>query len=307
MMTAVDSHDLAHPSRSAAPAAWRCGSVVFDLRRPLIMGILNVTPDSFSDGGLFLDPARAREQGQRLIDEGADIIDVGGESTRPGAAEVTADDELRRVLPAVEALAQMGATVSIDTSRAEVMRAALDAGATIVNDVRALQLPGAIEAVATRACGIVVMHMQGTPQTMQLDPTYQDVVRDLHVWFEERLAALAEAGIDAERVALDPGIGFGKRLEHNLELLARGGEFLDLGRPICLGVSRKGFINRVLGEGGWVEQGTSGTIGVLLQAMAHGCVHIARVHDVRRVKEAMTLFAELEARARRRQGPEREA
>jgi dihydropteroate synthase len=277
--------------------------------RPLVMGIVNVTPDSFSDGGRFVTAEAAVAHGLALVEQGADLLDIGGESTRPGATPVPPEEELRRVLPVVERLAkQVKVPLSIDTSKSEVARQALAMGANIVNDVTGLTGDPQMPAVAAAArAGVIVMHMQGTPQTMQLDPTYQDVVRDLHVWFEERLAALAEAGIDAERVALDPGIGFGKRLEHNLELLARGGEFLDLGRPICLGVSRKGFINRVLGEGGWVEQGTSGTIGVLLQAMAHGCVHIARVHDVRRVKEAMTLFAELEARARRRQGPEREA
>jgi dihydropteroate synthase len=262
------------------------------------MGIVNVTPDSFSDGGKFLDVDSAVAHGLELVQQGADILDIGGESTRPGATPVTLDEELRRVVPVIERLAaEVPIPLSVDTSKAEVARQALSAGACIVNDVTGLAGDPAMPAVAAKSkAGVIVMHMQGTPQTMQLNPTYQDVVRDIHGWFEQRLAALAEAGIEADCVALDPGIGFGKRLEHNLELLARGREFLDLRRPICLGVSRKGFINRVLGQQGRVEQGCAGTIGVILQAMAHGSVQIARVHDVGPVREAVTLFAELEGR-----------
>jgi dihydropteroate synthase len=278
---------------------WRLPQREFNLGlRPLLMGIVNVTPDSFSYGGKFLDIDAAVAHGLELVRQGADIIDIGGESTRPGATPVSLDEELRRVIPVIQKLAsQVSIPLSIDTSKAEVARQAIAAGASIINDVTGLAGDPAMPAVAAQSkAGVIIMHMQGTPQTMQLNPTYQDVVRDIHRWFEERLAALAEAGIEAERIAIDPGIGFGKRLEHNLELLARGREFLDLGRPICLGVSRKGFINRVLGQQGWVEQGYAGTIGVILQAMAHGCVQIARVHDVGPMREAVTLFAELEGR-----------
>jgi dihydropteroate synthase len=266
------------------------------------MGIVNVTPDSFSDGGQFRDVEAAVAHGLELVRQGADILDIGGESTRPGAAPVSPDEELRRVVPVIERLAaQVTVPLSIDTSKAEVARQALAAGAAIVNDVTGLTGDSAMSGVAAAAkAGVIVMHMQGSPQTMQLNPTYQEVVGDIHAWFEQRLAALGEAGIEAERIALDPGIGFGKRLEHNLELLARGQEFLDLGRPICLGVSRKGFINRVLGQQGWVEHGCAGTIGVILQAMAHGAVQIARVHDVGPVRDAVTLFAELEGRGGQR-------
>jgi dihydropteroate synthase len=297
MTTAVDPHDLADPSMAATPAAaWRCGRMVFDLRRPLIMGILNVTPDSFSDGGRFVDPARAREQGQRLIDEGADIIDIGGESTRPGAAEVTVDDELRRVLPAVEALAQAGAAVSVDTSKPEVMRAALDAGAMIVNDVRALQLPGAIEAVATRACGIVVMHMQGTPQTMQDDPRYGDVTAEVGRFLRGRCDVLRAAGIGSDRVAIDPGFGFGKTVEHNYELLARLRELTSIGRPLLVGISRKGMLKHATGRP--VGERAVASAAAALIAVERGA-RIVRVHDVAATRDALAVWQVTESFSRR--------
>ena len=268
-------------------------------RRPLVMGIVNVTPDSFSDGGRFFAADAAVAHGLELVRQGADLLDIGGESTRPGAEPVPLAEELRRVLPVIEQLAaQVSVPLSVDTSKAEVARQALAAGASIINDVTGLTGDPAMPAVVQAAgAGVIVMHMQGTPQTMQLDPQYVEVVRDIHRFFEERLAALAAAGIGAEQIVLDPGIGFGKRQVHNLQLLARLGEFQDLGRPLCLGVSRKGFINRVLGQGGWVEQGVGGTLGVLLYALAHGTVQIARVHDAGAVRAAFALYLALEEQA----------
>jgi dihydropteroate synthase len=269
-------------------------------RRPLLMGIVNVTPDSFSDGGKWLHHDAAVAHGLELAAQGADVLDIGGESTRPGATPVPLDEELRRVLPVIHGLANhVTLPLSIDTSKAEVARQALAAGATIINDVTGLAGDPAMPevAAATRAA-VVIMHMQGTPQTMQLNPHYDDVVADIRRYLEERLAALAAVGIGPERTALDPGIGFGKKLDHNLELLGRLEELQALGRPICLGVSRKGFINRVLGQPGLVEQGSAGTIGVLLQAVARGAVQIARVHDVASCHAALTLFLAIEERTR---------
>lgn len=265
-------------------------------RRPLIMGIVNVTPDSFSDGGKWFDTDAALAHGLELVQQGADILDVGGESTRPGAAPVSIEEEIRRVVPLIHRLARATKLpISIDTSKAEVARQALDAGATMINDVTGLTGDADMaEVAAASRAGVIVMHMQGTPQTMQLAPRYADVVSDIGCYLKERLAALAAVGIEPARVALDPGIGFGKKLEHNLELLARLGEFQALGRPVCLGVSRKGFINRVLGQPGLVEQGSAGTLGVVLHTVAHGAVQIVRVHDVAAVSAALTLFLTLE-------------
>lgn len=274
------------------PYRWRCGARSFLIgRRPLLMGIINVTPDSFSDGGQFFDPARAIAHGEELAAEGADLLDIGGESTRPGATPVAAEEELRRVVPVVEGLAQrVRVPLSIDTSKAVVAREALAAGATIINDVTALSDPAMRAVAADSSAGLILMHMQGTPQTMQLAPHYTDVVGEVQKYLETRLAELMQDGIEAERVATDPGIGFGKRLEHNLRLLRElpGTRVSD--RPICLGVSRKGFINRVLGREGPVERGDAGTVGVILQAVARGWVQIARVHNVRMLHEALTLF-----------------
>jgi len=260
--------------------------------RPLVMGIVNVTPDSFSDGGKFFAPAQAIEHGLVLAEQGADLLDIGGESTRPGAEPVPLDEELRRVLPVIEGLAaRTTLPLSVDTYKAEVARQALAAGAHIVNDVTGLRGDPDMPATARNAgAGVIVMHMQGNPRTMQIDPRYDDVIADIRRFFEERLSTLHGLGIGAEHVVLDPGIGFGKRLEHNLELLAHLQAFLPLGRPICLGVSRKGFINRVLGWEGKVEPGVGGTIGVLLSALSRQAVQIARVHNVADVRAAITLF-----------------
>ena len=208
------------------------------------------------------------------------------------------DEELRRVIPVISGLAsQVSAPISVDTSKAEVAKQALAAGAHVLNDVTALSGDPVMPQAARDGCaGIVLMHMQGTPQTMQLDPHYDNVVADIHGYLQQRLAALAALGIEAERIAVDPGIGFGKTLDHNLDLLANLGAFVDLGRPICLGVSRKGFINKVLGLPGKVEPGSAGTIGVLLHAVAHGTVQIVRVHDVAAAHAAIKMYLALDER-----------
>jgi dihydropteroate synthase len=249
------------------------------------MGIINVTPDSFSDGGLYLDAEAAIAHGGELVREGAEILDVGGESTRPGAAEVSAEEELRRIGPVVEGLA--GATVSIDTSKLAVAEAALDAGAEIVNDVTALRGDPEIGALcADRDAGLIVMHMQGDPRTMQESPHYEDVVDDVKAFLAERMEVARAAGVDEERIWLDPGIGFGKTLEHNLELLRRLGELRSLGRPLVVGTSRKSFIGKVDGSGPAERLG--GTIASSVLAAAEGA-DVLRVHDVSEMRQAMTV------------------
>jgi len=251
------------------------------------MGIVNVTPDSFSDGGEFLDPERAIAHGRELADEGADILDVGGESTRPGARAVDAAEELGRVVPVVEALAKDGPKVSIDTSKTEVARAALDAGASMVNDVTALRAdPGLAALCAERDCEVVLMHMLGDPRTMQENPVYHDVVDDIKVFLAERIEFATVAGIHRERIWIDPGIGFGKTVEHNLELHRRLGEFAELGRPVAFGSSRKSFIGKLTGAG--VDQRLGGTIASNVIAYANGA-RMLRVHDVAPMQEALTV------------------
>jgi dihydropteroate synthase len=258
-------------------------------RRPLLMGILNVTPDSFSDGGQFFDPQRAIEHGVRLASEGADFLDIGGESTRPYATPVPAKEELRRVLPVVEALARLVTQpLSIDTYKAVVAGEALAAGAEIINDVTALSGdPHMLDVALRHGAGLCLMHMRGTPQTMQDDPRYDDVVTEVHHYLRQRRDALQAAGIEAQRMALDPGIGFGKTHEHNLRLLAECWRFHDLGCPLLVGHSRKGFIARVSGDK--QSDRIAGTIGVACSLAAQG-VQILRVHDVRAVREALLLF-----------------
>ena len=257
------------------------------------MGVVNVTPDSFSDGGRFLDPETAVAHGRRLIDEGAAILDVGGESTRPGAAAVEAGEELARVGPVVAGLAGAGATVSIDTSKAAVAAAALDAGAEIVNDVTALGADPEIAGLcAERGAGLVLMHMQGDPRTMQENPTYDDVVDDVRAFLVERLGRAVAAGVAEERIWLDPGIGFGKTLEHNLELLRRLPELAQLGRPLVVGTSRKSFIAKI--DGSAVGDRLGGTIASTVLAWRGGA-EILRVHDVRETAEALRVAAAIAA------------
>lgn len=255
---------------------------------PRLMGVVNVTPDSFSDGGRYLDAGAAIRHGVELVRDGAEILDVGGESTRPGAEPVEEAEELRRVVPVVEGLAGT-ATVSIDTSKAAVAAAAIEAGAEIVNDVTALQGDPEMAAVCTdRQAGVVLMHMPGNPRTMQDDPRYGDVVDDVKAFLSERTEAAVAAGIEEEGVWLDPGIGFGKTLEHNLELLRRLGELRELGRPLVIGTSRKSFIGKV--DGSDVGERLGGTIASSVIAAAEGA-DILRVHDVGEMAQALRISA----------------
>jgi len=254
-----------------------------------LMGVVNVTPDSFSDGGLYLDPEAAIAHGRELAEGGAEILDVGGESTRPGAEEVSVEEELRRVVPVVEGLRGLEAVVSVDTSKAPVAAAALDAGAEIVNDVTALRGDPEMAALcAERGCGVVLMHMLGTPRTMQDDPRYDDVVAEVKAFLAERLEAAVAAGIPEEGIWLDPGIGFGKTLAHNTELLRRLGELRELGRPLVVGTSRKSFIGRL--DGSPASERLGGTIASSLLAATNGA-EVLRVHDVAAVQQALQVAA----------------
>jgi dihydropteroate synthase len=255
-----------------------------------VMGIVNVTPDSFSDGGLFLEAEAAIERGLLLADEGAGILDVGGESTRPGAEPVPADVELERVLPVVEGLARAGHRVSIDTTKLEVAEAALRAGATIVNDVSAFRFsPGLAALVADAGASCVLMHMLGEPRTMQADPRYGDVVSEVKSFLEERLAFATAEGVAEELVWLDPGIGFGKTVEHNLELLRRLDEIVAIGRPVVVGTSRKSFLGKLAGGRDEGER-LPGTIATNVIALERGA-SVFRVHDVAPVADALAVAA----------------
>jgi len=269
---------------------WRLRDRVLTIERPLVMGILNVTRDSFSDGGQFAARDVAVARALKMVEEGADIIDVGGESTRPYAESVALDEELRRVIPVIEALGnESPITISVDTSKAEVARRALDAGAAIVNDVTGLTSDADMPHVVRRAsAGAIAMHMKGTPQTMQINPDYVNVVAEVHTYLESRLNDLECAGIARETLAIDPGIGFGKTNEHSLTLLANLDRFLDIGRPICLGVSRKGFIGKITGRAR--QERAVGSVAVACHAMARGAVHILRVHDVAETVDAVKII-----------------
>jgi dihydropteroate synthase len=264
------------------------------MQAPVIMGVVNVTPDSFSDGGLFLDADAAVEHGRRLSGEGAAILDVGGESTRPGADPVAEDEELSRVLPVVERLAaDAGAPdvrISIDTTKSAVARAALDAGAEIVNDVSAFRFdPGLAGVVAEAGADCCLMHMLGEPRTMQQDPRYDDVVSEVKAFLEERLAFAASEGIAEKRVWLDPGIGFGKTIEHNLELLRRLDEIVAIGRPVVIGTSRKSFLGKLVGGRDEGER-LPGTIATNVLALERGAT-VFRVHDVAPNTDALAVAA----------------
>jgi dihydropteroate synthase len=254
--------------------------------RPSVMGVVNVTPDSFSDGGVNFDPDDAVATTRRMVEEGAAIVDVGGESTRPGSQGVTAEEELRRVEPVLERLA--GLPLSIDTSKAEVARRALALGAELVNDVTALRAdPGMAEVVAESGAYLCVMHMQGEPRTMQADPHYDDVVAEVKAFLEERLAAAVSAGIAEERICLDPGIGFGKTVEHNFELVRRLPELTALGRPVVVGFSRKSSLGKLLGGPSATTGSVAASLGAAVAAYERGAT-ILRVHDVREHVEALT-------------------
>ncbi|HEY8118317.1 MAG TPA: dihydropteroate synthase [Methylophilaceae bacterium] len=262
-----------------------CGKYQLDLARPHVMGIVNVTPDSFSDGGKYESTEKAVEHGLQLIAEGADILDIGGESTRPGSTPVSLDEELRRVVPVIEALSKFAKVpLSIDTYNPQVMRAAIAAGADIVNDVRALQEPDAIEIVAQSNVGVCLMHMQGTPKTMQDNPQYQDVVTEVKAFLLGRLEVAQTAGIAAERIVLDPGFGFGKRTVHNLALLQDLESIADLGRPLLVGLSRKSVLGQIIGGDVYVRLHASLAASVI---SAMKGARIIRVHDVKATADAL--------------------
>ncbi|MDX6507148.1 MAG: dihydropteroate synthase [Gaiellaceae bacterium] len=254
--------------------------------RPSVMGVVNVTPDSFSDGGVNFDPADAAASARRMLAEGAAIVDIGGESTRPGAGAVDADEELRRVVPVLEAL-QGEVPVSIDTSKAEVARRALALGAELVNDVTALRADPELAGVVAESGGyLCLMHMQGEPRTMQADPRYDDVVSEVAAFLEERLRAAVAAGIAEDRICLDPGIGFGKTVEHNFELIRRLHELMTLGRPVLIGISRKSSLGKLLGDPGATTGSVAASVGAAVAAYERGA-SILRVHDVREHAEAL--------------------
>ena len=270
----------------------RCADKVLDLSAPVVMGVVNVTPDSFSDGGRYFDASEAVEHGVRLAEEGAAILDVGGESTRPGAADVSAEEELRRVLPVIERLrAQTTVVISIDTSKPEVMRAAAAAGAGLINDVRALQQPGALEAAAATECAVCLMHMQGEPRTMQRAPSYRDVVSEVKAFLVDREHRARAAGLAAGRLAIDPGFGFGKTLEHNLRLLRQLREVAIPGTPIVAGLSRKSMVGKLTGrpEGDRVY----GSIALAVIAAQNGA-SIIRAHDVAATVDALRTWSAVE-------------
>lgn len=264
---------------------------------PLVMGIINVTPDSFSDGGKFLDPAAATKHALQLVADGASLLDIGGESTRPGSAVVSEQEELDRVITAVEAICrETDVPVSIDTSKAQVAREAILAGAEIINDVTGLTGdPQMLHVALMSGAGVCAMHMQGTPQTMQDDPRYENVVGEIHEWLEKRRDLLTGRGIERNRICLDPGIGFGKTHTHNLELLANIDRFLDLDCPILVGHSRKGFIGKVTGDTSATR--VPGTIAVSLH-LARAGVHVLRVHDVRETCQALAMQQSLREHVR---------
>jgi len=261
-----------------------------NLAQPVIMGVLNVTPDSFSDGGKFLDPARALEHALRLVGEGAEIIDIGGESTRPGATPIDTDEELRRVIPLVRALAaQSPVLISVDTSNPQVIEPAIAAGAGLINDVRALQVPGALAAVARSSAAVCLMHMRGEPLSMQRSPVYQNVRTEVREQLLERLTVCVAAGIDSARLCIDPGFGFGKTMVHNLELLRHLADFTDLGVPVMAGLSRKSMLATLTGRG--PDERLAGSVALACVAVLNGA-RIIRAHDV-----AATLDAVRVARA----------
>jgi dihydropteroate synthase len=267
-----------------------CGKFTFPLDRPLIMGIVNVTPDSFSDGGRLQNTQQAISHALMLAEQGADILDVGGESTRPGAVAVTEDEELHRVLPVIEALAARGLAVSADTRKPRVMEAAIQAGAAMVNDVLALREPGALEVVAKSEAAVCLMHMQGEPQSMQAAPHYEDVVAEVRAFLAQRMAACEAAGIGRSRLVVDPGFGFGKTLAHNLILLKNLGQLAELGVPLLAGMSRKSMLGALTGRP--VDQREYAGIAAHLAAVARGAA-IVRVHDVAAMKDALSVWMAL--------------
>jgi len=279
-----------------SPTTWRCGRYLFDLtnrKRPIVMGILNATPDSFSDGGRFRSAADAISLAESMITSGVDLIDIGGESTRPGAIPVSLQEELDRVMPVIEGLKNCGVPLSIDTYKAETMLQALEAGVDCVNDIWALRHQGALDAVLKSSnCGIVLMHMQRDPLTMQFNPEYQNVVSEVTEFLSERANLLLSKGVEQNRIALDPGFGFGKSLVHNLEMLAKFDRFSELGYPVLAGISRKSMLGKITGKE--VDQRLSPSIAAAIMAADRGA-KIIRVHDVPDTVDALKLWEAVNA------------
>lgn len=266
---------------------WHCSTLNLDLSRPLIMGIVNATPDSFSDAGYYSVKEDAINRALRLIEEGADILDIGGESTRPGSMGVSVQEEIDRVIPVVEALKNCGKAISVDTSKPEVMKVAIEAGAHIVNDVRALSSPGALQVVAESDVGVCLMHMQGNPQTMQNAPQYQNVVEEVSDYLFHRAQWCQQAGIDRERICLDYGFGFGKTVEQNFSLLANTDRFVQIGYPVLVGLSRKSSLGQVVGRD-VQDRIVPSVVGALLAIQAGA--QIIRVHDVAQTVDALKIW-----------------
>ncbi|MEA9601869.1 dihydropteroate synthase [Polynucleobacter sp. MG-28-Ekke-A2] len=273
------------------PTTWRCGRFLFDFskrKRPIVMGILNATPDSFSDGGKFRNADDAIAQAELMIENGVDLIDIGGESTRPGAEPVALQEELDRVLPVIEALKDCGVPLSIDTYKAETMRQALLAGVDCVNDIWALRQAGTLEVVLESSdCGIVLMHMQRDPLTMQFNPEYQDIIAEVRQFLNDRAKLLISKGISGNRIAIDPGFGFGKSLEHNLNMLANFADFSALGLPVLAGISRKSMIGKITGKD--ANDRVAPSIAAAIMAADRGA-QIIRVHDVPETVDALKLW-----------------
>ena len=267
---------------------WTCGRFEFNLERPILMGIVNVTPDSFSDGGQHDQTDTAIAHARQLIAQGAHILDIGGESTRPGAAPVTLEMELARIMPILDALKDSGAAISIDTCKAEVMRAALAGGADMINDVTGLRTAQARAVVAQHPhCGVCVMHMQGEPRTMQQNPHYEDVVREVHQDLLHQAYTLQESGVDRARISIDPGLGFGKTLAQNYQLIAELETIASSGYPVVFGASRKSMLGAVTGQ--TVDQRLAGSLAAALAGVAHGAA-VLRVHDVAETRDALMVW-----------------
>jgi dihydropteroate synthase len=269
---------------AADPVELRAGRFTLPLTRPLIMGVVNITPDSFSDGGRFLDPARAAEQSRRLVEEGADLLDIGGESSRPGAAPVALEEERRRVIPVLERVIELGVPVSVDTCKPELMREAVAAGAAMINDINGLRAPDALEAVAAGDAAVCVMHMQGEPGTMQRAPAYGDVVSEVREFLLARAQALLGLGVARRRIVLDPGFGFGKTAQHSLELLRRLPALVECGFPVLAGLSRKSVLGRITGRP--VDARLCASVAAAMLAAQRGA-SILRVHDVAATRDAL--------------------
>lgn len=269
----------------------QCGKFKFSLERPLIMGILNITPDSFSDGGLLVTPQAALAYASQLMEEGADILDIGGESTRPGAAPVSAEEEMRRVLPLVELLADRNIPVSVDTHKPAVMHAAIQAGASMINDINALQSEGALKIIADSNVAVCLMHKQGDPQSMQQAPHYRDVVTEVLESLKSYVATALHANIPPERITIDPGFGFGKSLEHNLQLLSHLNQFKELGVPLLVGLSRKSMLGKITGRE--VDDRLAASVAAAVLSVIKGA-NIVRVHDVKATKDALAVVQAVE-------------